>query len=69
MKRTGDSPGTRIAQRHLGRDGQHNRPSVLFSIPKVVGDYPLKLSFGSDSNSNRTLTFVKPPASNTICAS
>lgn len=39
------------------------KPFLLFSVKKSVGEYPLNFSFGEGG---QTVTFVTPPASNTI---
>jgi hypothetical protein len=39
---------------------------VIFSVKNAVGEYPLKLELSADA---QTVTFVTPPASNTIAAS
>ncbi len=41
--------------------------SILFSVPAVVGEYPLSFDFGS-LDSSRTITFVPAPASNVIAS-
>ena len=38
---------------------------IMFSVPRAVGEYPLKFEFGSD---NQTVTFYVPPGSNTIAS-
>jgi hypothetical protein len=46
-----------------GFSSSSEKPYLLFSVKKAVGEYPLKMSFGEDG---QTVTFVTPPATNTI---